>query len=210
MTETGTGQFWDEQFAGEAFRYGTRPNAFVAAEAARIPVGAEVIAVGAGEGRNAVWLAARGYRVTALDLSGVGLAKTRKLAEAQGVAVETLHADVRTWHPNRTWDAAICTFLHLGPTKRPALYRALREALRPGGLLIAEWYRPEQRLLGYTSGGPPDVAMMVTEDELRSAFAGDDVLVAEAVEMDLEEGVHQGRAATVRLIVRRRPASGQK
>lgn len=204
MSTTGTGQFWDEQFADAAFRYGTAPNAFVEAQAGRIPAGADVIAVGAGEGRNAVWLAEQGFQVTALDLSEVGLAKTRRLATERGVVVATVQADVRTWQPERTWDAAVCTFLHLGPTKRPALYRALRAALRPGGLLLAEWYRPEQRTQGYTSGGPPDVAMMVSLEELRAAFAADDVLVAEAVEVDLNEGVHHGLASTARLLVQRR------
>ena len=204
MSTTGTGQFWDEQFADAAFRYGTAPNAFVAEQAGRILSGSAVIAVGAGEGRNAVWLAEQGFRVTALDLSEVGLAKTRQLAAERDVTVETVHADVRTWRPERTWDAAVCTFLHLGPAKRPALYRALRAALRPGGLLIAEWYRPEQLIEGYTSGGPPDVAMMVALDELRTAFSADDLLLAEAVEVDLDEGVHRGPAATVRLLVERR------
>ncbi|NNF58384.1 MAG: class I SAM-dependent methyltransferase, partial [Rhodothermaceae bacterium] len=192
MSTTGTGQFWDGQFADVAFRYGTAPNAFIAAQAGRIPVGAEVLAVGAGEGRNAVWLAEQGFRVTALDLSEVGLAKTRRLADERGVSVETVQADVRVWRPERAWDAAVCTFLHLGPAKRSVLYRALRTSLRPGGLLLAEWYRPEQVTEGYTSGGPPDVAMMVPLAELRTAFAADELLLAEAVEVVLNEGVHHG------------------
>lgn len=204
MSDSGTGQFWDEQFEGAVFRYGTVPNAFIAAEAHRIPMGAEVVAVGAGEGRNAVWLAEQGFCVTAVDISTTGLAKTERLADERGVSLDTIHADVRVWQPEQTWDAAICTFLHLGPTKRPALYRALHDVLKPGGLLLAEWYRPEQRADGYTSGGPPDIAMMVTANELRAAFAQDDILLAADATPVLDEGVHQGLAATVRLLVRKK------
>jgi len=199
---TGTAQFWDAQFAGKGYRYGTAPNAFVAAEAHRIAPGSEVVELGVGEGRNAVFLAERGHRVTALDVSPVALGKTRRLAEARGVAVETALFDARTWRPGRTWDAAVCTFLHLGPDKRPHLYRALREALRPGGWLIAEWFRPEQRTAGFQSGGPPDVAMMVPEDELRTHFAEGAMLRCDAVQVTLDEGVHHGPAATVRLLYR--------
>lgn len=201
--ETGTAQFWDAQFSGQDYRYGTAPNAFVAEQARHFPSGADIVELGAGEGRNAVWLAEKGYRVTAFDIAPVALAKTQRLAAERGVEVETALFDARTWDPGRTWDVAVCTFLHLGPDKRPALYRALQQATRPGGLIVAEWFRPAQRTDDYTSGGPPDVAMMVTLNELRSYFIDGDFDVAEEVEVMLEEGVHRGPAATVRLQFRR-------
>lgn len=196
--------FWNDRFSAEPYVYGTRPNAFVAEAGERwLAADQEVLALGAGEGRNAVYLAQQGHAVTAVDYSAEGLRKTRRLAEEAGVNVDTVQADVRTWAPDRTWDAVVVTFLHLPPSERAQLYRRIRTLLRPGGRLVAEWFRPEQRTEGYTSGGPPDPDMMVTTTELREHFdeAGIEVLTSD--EPVLEEGLHRGPAATVRLVWRR-------
>ncbi len=198
-------QFWNDRFAAEEFVYGEAPNQFVAAAAeAWLPDAPDVLTLGAGEGRNAVHLARQGHAVTALDYSTEGLAKTRRLADAAGVTVDPLHADVRSWTPDRTWDAVVTTFLHLPPDERPAFYRLIQQCLRPGGLLVAEWFRPEQRTDGYTSGGPPEVDMMVTADELREHFAADGIERLSAETPVLDEGPHHsGPAATVRVVWRK-------
>ncbi|MDQ7040158.1 MAG: class I SAM-dependent methyltransferase [Rhodothermus sp.] len=196
---------WNQRFAGQDFFYGTAPNAFLAETAPRyLRPDAEIIELGAGEGRNAVWLARQGFRVTAVDYAEVGLEKTRRLAKQQGVAVETIQADVTCWTPNRSWDAVVLTFLHLPPETRPTLYALIHRLLRPQGHLIAEWFRPEQRTEGYTSGGPPDPAWMVTADELRRHFAPEGIRLLENATPVLHEGTgHRGPAATVRLIWQR-------
>lgn len=198
--------FWNDRYAQDAYVYGTRPNAFVEAAAGRwLADEQEVLALGAGEGRNAAFLARRGHDVTALDYSAEGLRKTRRLAEQSDVSVDTILADVREWQPDRTWDAIVVTFLHLPPADRADLYELLRRCLRPGGVLIAEWFRPEQRTEGYTSGGPPDVEMMVTAEELREHFETGGIERLEAAEPMLDEGMHEGPGATVRLVWRRPP-----
>jgi SAM-dependent methyltransferase len=196
--------FWDARFGSEVYTYGTRPNAFIADEAHRFPAGAAVADLGAGEGRNAVFLAERGCRVTAIDYAETGLDKARALAEDHGVAVETTRADLAYWMPERQWDGLVCTFLHLRLGERVRLYTAMQAALRPGGLLVAEWFRPEQRKDGYTSGGPPTLDLMVKPRELRQHFIWGDILQCEPAEVTLNEGpFHQGPAATVRFIFRK-------
>lgn len=196
--------FWNDRFDTADFVYGAEPNAFVRAAADRWLSGAQdVLALGAGEGRNAVFLAQQGHAVTAVDYAMEGLRKTRRLADEAGVSVDTIEADVRDWTPGRTWDAVVVTFLHLPPADRPALYDRIQECLVPGGGLLAEWFRPEQRTQDYTSGGPPDPDMMVTADELREHFAGVGIKQLAADEPVLEEGMHQGPAATVRFVWRR-------
>jgi Cyclopropane fatty acid synthase and related methyltransferases len=193
--------FWDDRFANDTYIYGEGPNDFVerAADTWLSPP-QDVLALGAGEGRNAVFLARQGHAVTAIDYSAEGLRKTRRLAAGAGVTVETIQADVREWTPDRAWDAVVTTFLHLPPDERPQLYTLIRECLRPSGFLIAEWFRPEQRTEGYTSGGPPDPDMMVTPDELREYFAEDGIEHLEVAEPMLEEGMHEGPGATVRFV----------
>jgi len=195
--------FWNDRFARDEYVYGEAPNQFVASAAETwLPDAAEVLTLGAGEGRNAVHLARQGHTVTAVDYAAEGLRKTRRLAEEAGVAVETTQADVRSWTPPRTWDAVVTTFLHLPPDERPPLYRLIQNSLRPGGLLIAEWFRPEQRTDGYTSGGPPNVDMMVTAEELRNHFDESGIEQLEIAEPILDEGMHEGPGATVRFVWR--------
>jgi len=86
---------WDQRYAEPGFAYGTEPNDFLAASAERyLPAGGEILSLAEGEGRNAVWLARRGFRVTGVDGSAVGLAKARALAAQHGVTIDTLLADL--------------------------------------------------------------------------------------------------------------------
>jgi len=197
--------FWDDRFDAPDFVYGTAPNAFVHEEAPRwLSPPQDVLDLGAGEGRNAVFLAQLGHRVTAADFSREGLRKTRRLAAEAGVDVQTLHVDAAQWAPDRTWDAVVVTFLHLPPGERPSLYRRIRAALRPGGVLLAEWFRPAQVTGGYDSGGPPSAEMMVTTNELRAHFASEGIAHLADAQPTLDEGPrHQGPAATVRFVWRK-------
>ena len=77
---------WDERYSRDGFAFGTEPNDFLREVADRIPRG-DVLCLGEGEGRNAVFLAERGCRVTSVDASSVGLEKTRRLAESRSVTV---------------------------------------------------------------------------------------------------------------------------
>lgn len=202
MTKPST--FWDERFARDEYVYGMQPNAFVAEAATEwLTQPQDVLLLGAGEGRNAVYLASAGHTVTAVDYSEAGLRKTRGLARQKGADVEIIQADVRSWDPSRRWDAVVVTFLHLGDGERPVLYNLIKQVLRPGGVLIAEWFRPEQRTEGYTSGGPPSADMMVTAEELRAHFDASGIEQLESAEPILDEGMHAGPAATVRFVWRR-------
>ncbi|WP_218827740.1 SAM-dependent methyltransferase [Rubricoccus marinus] len=159
--------FWNDRYAEPGWAYGEAPNAFVASQADRFPAGSSVVELGSGEGRNAAFLARRGCRVTAVDSSSEGLAKAARLPG--GDAVDAVQADVTAWEPDRQWDGAVATFLHLPPGQRPALYALLQRVVRPGGVVVAEWYRPEHRERGL-HGGPPVAAAMVTAAELAEHF----------------------------------------
>lgn len=198
-------QFWNERYAREALAYGASPNGFVAEQApALFPPGAEVVELGAGEGRNAVFLAGEGYRVTVVDYAEAGLAKAAQLARAGNVEVEIIQRDVTDWQPERLWDGAVIAFLHLPPVGRLRLYALVQRMLRLGGHLIAVWFRPEQVTGGYASGGPKAPAMMVKPEELEAHFTEGTILHVEPAEVLLDEGpYHQGPAAVVHFIWRK-------
>ncbi|MEI6557451.1 MAG: class I SAM-dependent methyltransferase [Rhodospirillaceae bacterium] len=195
---------WDERFAGEDYVYGTRPNGFLAAQAEALAPGSRVLVPGDGEGRNGVWLARRGMRVHSVDSSAVGLAKARRLAGAHGVVIETECADLAAWRwPDSEFDAVVAIFLHLRPEIRAVLHVAMLKALRPGGRIILQAFRPAQ--LGYQSGGPREADRLFTAAMLAADFADAEVLVCEEALVSLDEGpLHQGMAATVGFVARRR------
>lgn len=197
--------FWDERYAANDHLFGTEPNAFVASQAHRISEGSDVVELAAGEGRTLAWLAEqRSARCTAVDFSTEALAEADRWAERRDLPIETVEADVRRWRPEREWDAILVTFLQLLPDERPTLYRRIQRSLRPGGILIAEWFRPDHLTGSYDRLGPSSADRMVPEAELRDAFAGDQILQCTPADVTLAEGpLLRGRAAVVRLVVRR-------
>lgn len=193
-------QFWDGKFAADEYVYGQQPNAHLTAQAHRLKPGARVLVPGDGEGRNGVWLAEQGLRVTSIDSSSVGLAKARRLAHGRGVDIITEQADLLAWNwPRAAFDAVVSIFVHFAAADRKRVHAAMAAALRPGGVLILEAFRPEQ--LTFSSGGPKDQSMLYAAGELADDFAALDIALLEETETTLDEGpFHQGRGAVVRLV----------
>src|SRR5208282_1815731 len=96
MSETPTSP-WDARYAGDDYLFGEAPNAFLAAQAARLRPGWSALAVADGEARNGVWLAQQGLEVLSIDSSSIAQAKARQLASARGVAPQFELADLTTW-----------------------------------------------------------------------------------------------------------------
>lgn len=190
---------WDERYSAEEYIYGTKPNQFLASAADRIP-GGRVLCLAEGEGRNGVFLANRGYDVTAVDASGVGLQKARRLAHARGVEIETIVADLDEFDigENR-WQGIVSIFCHVPPAVRKSLHKKVVAGLKPNGVLILEAYRPRQ--LEYATGGPPVAELTMTLAELKQELAGLDFQHAMELDRDIVEGrYHTGIGAVVQLI----------
>jgi SAM-dependent methyltransferase len=196
--------FWDDRYRGETYAYGVEPNDFLRASAARIPPG-RVLCLAEGEGRNAVFLASRGYAVTAVDLSSEGLRKAERLARDRGLAIDIVQADLGDYEPEAgAYAGVVSIFAHLPRAARNRLNARIPTALAAGGVLVLETYRPEQ--LAFATGGPRDAALLPTLAELRLELAPLDLVVAEDVERDIHEGTfHDGRSATVQIIGVKRP-----
>jgi SAM-dependent methyltransferase len=195
--------FWDRAYDGAEYRYGKQPNAFLRECAGAIAPGGRVLSLGDGEGRNGVWLAAQGFRVTCLDQSRSGLEKARALAAERGVEIRTIHAALPD-HPlgEAAFDAVVLIFLHLAPEVRRAVHAAAARALVPGGVVVLEAFTPAQ--LGRPSGGPPTRERLQTAADLRADFAGLAIERLEELETSLDEGPgHSGPASVVRLLARR-------
>ena len=195
---------WDERFAGEEYVYGTDPNRWLVAHADQFRPGGRVLCLGEGEGRNAVWLAKRGFVVEAVDASAVGLAKARQLAARGGVWIDTLVADLGAYEPAEgRYDGVVLIFVHFPPSVRSLVHSRAAAALARDGIIVFEAFTRKQ--LSNSSGGPKQANMLYDEEMVRCDFAGLEWEVLREEEIDLDEGsLHRGRAAVVRGIARRR------
>ena len=194
--------FWNDRYAVADHVYGEAPNAFVAEVARHIPAG-PVLCLAEGEGRNAVYLATLGHRVTAVDQSEVGLAKACRLADAHGVIITTVAADLSDYVIEvGAWAGIIAIFAHLPPVARCRIHRDATAGLMPGGVFILEAYTPSQ--LAFDTGGPKAPELLMTLAELRGELSGLEFEIARELERDVTEGAyHTGRGAVVQILARR-------
>ena len=194
---------WDERYTGEVFFYGKTPNDFLREHFEVLPKAQEVLCLAEGEGRNAVFLAERGLRVTGVDGSAVGLSKAQALAVERRVSIQTIVADLSSWELGEAcWGSVVSIWCHLPPLLRQQLRPRIVQSLLPGGVFLLEHYHPKQ--LAYKTGGPPDPAMMTTLDELRQDFSGWKVLHAFEGEREVQEGSgHHGLSYVTQFIAKK-------
>ena len=162
---------WDERYRGTDLVWGLAPNRWVEREVAALPPG-RALDLACGEGRNAVWLAARGWSVTAVDFSAVGLEKGRALEDREiGTAtIDWVVADATTYAPPEPADLALLCYLQLIATERRAAVRQAAQALAPGGTLLVIGHDSRNRTEG--TGGPPDPAVLFTAADVAGDLAG--------------------------------------
>jgi len=194
-------QQWDERYSGTEFEWTTRPNQFVAAELADLPPG-RALDLAAGEGRNTVWLAGRGWRVTAVDFSLVGLDKGRKLSAARGVdeaQVDWIVADLRDYEPERdAYDLALIAYLQVSPALRATVLARAAAALAPAGTAFVVGHDLANLTEGV--GGPQDPDVLYTPEAVRAELPGLRVVWAGRVRRPVERD--GGTATAVDTLVR--------
>jgi SAM-dependent methyltransferase len=197
---------WDERYGASEFAYGTEPNDWVREQADRIRPGGPVLCLAAGEGRNAVFLAAKGHAVTAVDQSAVGVEKAAQLARDSGVEITTVVADLAHHDLGRNvWAAITSVYAHMPVAVRGDLHRRVVEALAPGGIFILEAYT-ERQLDMPGLGGPPATRreMFMSLAALREELMGLELVVGREVDRHVSEGRHhQGESAVVQVVARK-------
>jgi len=191
--------FWDERFNVPEYVYGTEPNAFLVEVLDRIPNG-PVLCLAEGEGRNAVYLAGRGYDVTAVDSSAVGLEKARKLAAQRSLTIKTVHADLADYAIGvDCWKGIVSIFCHLPRDTRALVHRRCVAGLKPGGVLVLEAYSPRQ--LEYQTGGPQTLDLLVDLETVKKELLGLRFERALETVREIHEGaLHRGPGSVVQIL----------
>jgi 2-polyprenyl-3-methyl-5-hydroxy-6-metoxy-1,4-benzoquinol methylase len=192
-------QFWDERYAESNFAYGKDCNQFLKENLYFLPKG-KVLFVAEGEGRNAVFAAKNGFEVSAFDYSESGKQKALLLANENGVTIDYLVSDVLELpYEKESFDGLVLIFAHFPVEIRKHAHLKLLELLKPGGKILFEAFGKEQ--FNYTSGGPKDIDMLFSEEEVKNEFP-DVVFTSLSTEkIVLDEGLfHQGEGVVVRFI----------
>ncbi|GAA2096746.1 hypothetical protein GCM10009841_08600 [Microlunatus panaciterrae] len=164
---------WDERYAAAAQSnarvWSDTPNQTVARLLGSTSPGTG-IDLGAGEGRNALWLASRGWRMTAVDFSARGLETGRRAAQQQGLTVRWVTADARSWRPDGPVDLVLVAYLHLPRSETGPLLGRLASWLLPGGRLIILGHDADNLTRGV--GGPQDPDVLYDTRLLADAAHG--------------------------------------
>lgn len=199
-------QTWNNRFSKGGYVFGAEPNEWLRQHASVWKTGSKILCVADGEGRNSVWLAKQGHQVDAFDISDVGVAKARRMAEECQVKVDFAIAgcDDFAWKSNH-YDGVAAIFVQFAdPALRLRLFENMARSLKPGGSFLLVGYTPKQ--LDYGTGGPSVLSHLYTPEMLRDAFGNLRIQVLEEFETELAEGEgHRGRSAVIGLVATRMP-----
>jgi SAM-dependent methyltransferase len=194
---------WNERYSESGFAYGSEPNDFLVSSANLLQPGSAILCLAEGEGRNAVYLASLGHRVTAVDSSPVGLEKALLLAEKRGVSIDTVEADLNDFviKPD-LFQVIVSIFCHLPPAARARLHKQVCEGLTPGGIFILEGFTKKQ--IDNDTGGPRKEELLMDLEELKRELQPLELNQAIETDRDIHEGVyHNGIGAVVQIIATR-------
>jgi SAM-dependent methyltransferase len=157
---------WDERYAGAELVWSAGPNQFVEQYVSTLPPG-RCIDIACGEGRNAIWMAERGWRSEGSDFSRVALDKAARIAESRQVAVTWRCVDVVEDQPEPgAFDLVVMAYLQIPAAERRRVIAHAVEALVPGGHLFLVGHALSNLTEGV--GGPKDPAALYEPDDLRA------------------------------------------
>lgn len=180
---------WDVRYSDEDLLWSAEPNQFLVQEVGDMPPG-QALDVACGEGRNAIWLASRGWQATGVDFSPVALEKGRRIADQRGLAVTWIRADLTDWSPPaESFDLVIVFYLQVAAPQRRRVYRRMATALTPGGTMLVVGHDSENLSDGY--GGPQEPSVLFSAEDVAADLEGLQVVragqVRRAVQTDSGE-----------------------
>ncbi len=195
---------WNRRYAGRELLWTAQANRFLVSEAEALEPGT-ALDLACGEGRNAVWLAERGWSVTGVDFAGVALAKAHELAAHRGVEAEWVEADLLSYRAGRRFDLVLSFYLQLSAGERRPVLRAAGEAVAPGGTLLVVAHDRSNLEHGY--GGPKDAGVLYSPGDVVADLDGTGLAVERASVVERPVETPDGERIALDLLVRAgRPA----
>ncbi|MGY4539518.1 SAM-dependent methyltransferase [Mucilaginibacter sp. UYNi724] len=199
---------WDDRYKEESYAYGKCPNLFFKHWLQKFKPGS-ILMPADGEGRNGVFAAGLGWNVTSTDLSAEGKFKAQELAKEKDVTIDYVVGDLeQIQFEVASFDCIGLIYAHFAAEKKSLLHQKLTSYLKPGGLVIFEAFSKEHlRLIQLDSkvGGPMDINMLFSKEELSADFENYDFLVMEEEETQLDEGkYHNFQSSVIRFVAKKR------
>jgi 2-polyprenyl-3-methyl-5-hydroxy-6-metoxy-1,4-benzoquinol methylase len=199
---------WNERYSKEEFAYGEQPNNYLKEQLGKLAPGS-ILFPAEGEGRNAVYAARLGWAVSAFDISVEGKNKALRLAEKNKVTIDYQVGELEAlnYKPEQ-FDAIALIYAHFPAHIKSLYHKALDKYLRKDGLVIFEAF--SKRHIEYNSknekvGGPKEIAMLFSTEEVRADFANYEIIELEEKEIELSEGLfHNGKGSVIRFVGRKK------
>lgn len=195
---------WNDRYSSEEFAYGTAPNNYLKEQLEKLKTGS-ILLPAEGEGRNAVFAAQLGWKVSAFDISAEGKNKALKLAEANDVEIDYLVGELETLnYQEEQFDAIALIYAHFPAAIKSSIHKTLETYLRKGGVIIFEAFSKkhlEYLAINDKVGGPKDIESLFSIEEIQSDFPDYEIIQLEEKEIELNEGLfHNGKGSVIRFV----------
>ncbi|EMN49457.1 thiopurine S-methyltransferase [Leptospira interrogans str. L1207] len=199
---------WNERYNKEEFAFGEQPNEYLKEQLEKLKIGT-ILFPAEGEGRNAVFAAKLGWNVSAFDISIEGKKKAFRLAEANQVKIDYQVGELQTLdYRSEQFDAIALIYAHFPAEIKSYYHKTLSQYLRKDGLVILEAF--SKKYIHYVLknekvGGPRELEMLFSIDEIKSDFKNYEIIELEEKEIELKEGLfHNGNGSVIRFVGRKR------
>lgn len=199
-------QFWEDRYGKEEFAYGENPNHFLKEQLASFKPGT-ILFPAEGEGRNAVFAAELGWKVSAFDLSSEGQRKANLLAQKKGVEIDYILDPLSDLpYAEEHFDAMALIYAHFPADVKSSFHKLLSSYVKPGGIVIFEAFSKNHLALkNEKAGGPKDINMLFSVEEIQHDFSNFEILYLKEEEVELSEGLfHNGISSVVRFVGRKK------
>ena len=193
---------WDDRYRKEEFAYGEQPNIYLKEQLEKLEAGT-ILFPAEGEGRNAVFAAKLGWKVSAFDISMEGKNKALRLAATNHVTIDYQVGELQAlYYSPEQFDCIALIYAHFPADIKSLYHMTLDNYLRKGGIVIFEAFSKSH--LDYISrdekmGGPRDIAMLFSIEEILSDFSDYEIIELVEKEIELNEGsFHDGTGSVIR------------
>jgi len=199
---------WNDRYSTDEFAYGEQPNNYLKEQLTQLDTGT-ILFPAEGEGRNAVFAAKLGWKVSAFDISIEGKNKALQLAANNKVSIDYHVGELQELdYKNEQFDAIALIYAHFPSAIKSAYHKTLSSYLRKGGLLIFEAF--SKKHLDYLAknekvGGPKEIDMLFSIGEISADFENYEIIALEEKEIELNEGLfHNGQGSVIRFVGRKK------
>lgn len=203
--------FWTDRYesVGDDFLFGREPSEFLVKRRSIFQPNQSVLMIADGEGRNSVWLAGQGLKVTSNDICEVAIRRARKLADESNTEVNFVECNIlndqwSTKCDQDSFDWVIGIFIQFANKKEQIkLFSLMKTMTKPNGRILLLGYTPKQ--LEYKSGGPAAIENLYTQELLRNEFSNWIIEEIVEYEKDISEGsAHKGMSALIGIIANKK------